>query len=356
MTRVGVVGYGTIGKRVADAVGRQPDMELAGVAKRSPDYAAAVARDRGIPLFRAGADGENRFAGSGVRTAGTVADLVERADVVVDATPAGTGARNRELYRETGTPAVFQGGEDADVAETSFTARVNYDDAVGADSARVLSCNCTGLARLVATLDEAYGVETVRATLVRRGGDPGQTDRGPINDILPDPVGESHHAADVQTVFPDLDVRTRGLKVPATVMHVHAVRVSLADPPSDARAVRRRLAREPRLLMLDETVGVQGCGDLMDLGRDLERPRTDLWENCVFEESVDLAGGECSLFQAIDQESDVVPENVDAVRALAGTADGPESRATTNRTLELGSIPTAGVDAAPVDRVDAADD
>jgi glyceraldehyde-3-phosphate dehydrogenase (NAD(P)) len=28
----------------------------------------------------------------------------------------------------------------------------------------------------------------MRATLVRRGGDPDQPDRGPIDDIVPDPV------------------------------------------------------------------------------------------------------------------------------------------------------------------------
>jgi len=351
---VGVVGYGTIGKRVADAVRSQPDMALVGVAKRSPDYAAAVAHDAGIPLYAAGE--EDRFSGSGVPTAGTVADLVERVDAVVDATPSGVGADNRDIYADAGTPAVFQGGEDDSIAETSFTARANYRDAVGTDRVRVLSCNATGLARLLAPLDEAYGVETARATLVRRGGDPGQTDRGPINDIVPDPFGESHHAADVETVLPGMDVRTRGVKVPTDLMHLQSVRVELVDPPASVRSLRRTLSAESRLLLLDSASGIESCGDLLDVARDLERPRTDFWENCVFAESVSLEGGECTLFQAIDQESDVVPENVDAVRALAGTADGPESRATTNRTLELGSIPTAGVDAAPVDRVDAADD
>ncbi|TKX84936.1 glyceraldehyde-3-phosphate dehydrogenase, partial [Halorubrum sp. SS5] len=38
MIRVGVNGYGTIGKRVADAVAAQADMELVGVTKASPDY------------------------------------------------------------------------------------------------------------------------------------------------------------------------------------------------------------------------------------------------------------------------------------------------------------------------------
>ena len=40
MIKVGIVGYGTIGRRVADAVAIQDDMELVGVVKRSSDYKA----------------------------------------------------------------------------------------------------------------------------------------------------------------------------------------------------------------------------------------------------------------------------------------------------------------------------
>jgi glyceraldehyde-3-phosphate dehydrogenase (NAD(P)) len=36
MTAVGTDGHGTIGKRVADAVGRQPDTSAAGVSTRTP--------------------------------------------------------------------------------------------------------------------------------------------------------------------------------------------------------------------------------------------------------------------------------------------------------------------------------
>jgi glyceraldehyde-3-phosphate dehydrogenase (NAD(P)) len=124
-------------------------------------------------------------------------------------------------------------------------------------------------------------------------------------------------------------------------MHVHAVRVRLVDPPVTERALRRTLADESRLLAVDDDLGVDGCGDLLDLSRDLPRPRTDLWENCVFTESVQLEGDECSLFQAIDQESDVIPENIDAVRALTRTAEGCASRARTNRALGVGSLPAS---------------
>ncbi|MEF8800186.1 MAG: glyceraldehyde-3-phosphate dehydrogenase, partial [Halolamina sp.] len=42
------------------------------------------------------------------------------------------------------------------------------------------------------------------------------------------------------------------------------------------------------------------------------------------------------LFQAIHQESDVVPENVDAIRAVTETAGKAESIATTDETLGMG--------------------
>jgi len=49
--RVAVNGYGVIGKRVADAVGLQPDMTLVGVADVAADYRVAIAAQRGFHLF-----------------------------------------------------------------------------------------------------------------------------------------------------------------------------------------------------------------------------------------------------------------------------------------------------------------
>ena len=51
MIRVGVVGYGTIGKRIADAVSLQDDMKVVGVLKVTPDYEAKVAAMRGFPVY-----------------------------------------------------------------------------------------------------------------------------------------------------------------------------------------------------------------------------------------------------------------------------------------------------------------
>ncbi|MFB6140674.1 MAG: type II glyceraldehyde-3-phosphate dehydrogenase [Halosimplex sp.] len=349
MIRVGVNGYGTIGKRVADAIRAQPDMSVAGVAKTSPNFEAEVARERGYSLYAVDEERVEAFEAAGYDLAGTVDELVDASDVVVDATPSGVGAENADLYRERDTPALFQGGEDADVAEVSFNARANYERARGADYVRVVSCNTTGLSRLFAPLEEAYGIEKARITLVRRGGDPGQTGRGPINDTLPDPVAiPSHHGPDLNTIFPGMSVDTMGMKVPATLMHTHAVNVTL-ETATDAEAVRDLLDDESRLFVLPADLAIDGAGKLKEFAQDAGRPRGDCWENCIWGESITVEDCDSSeaarndgeaacdlyLFQAIHQEADVVPENVDAVRAVADTADREESMTLTEDALGL---------------------
>ncbi|WP_256298362.1 type II glyceraldehyde-3-phosphate dehydrogenase [Haloarchaeobius salinus] len=336
MIQVAINGYGTIGKRVADAVRAQPDMEVVGVAKTRPNFEAETAVDKGYPLYAAIEDRIPLFDDADIELAGTVDELVAAADVVVDACPSGIGADNVSMYREHDTPALLQGGEDADAADVSFNARANFDETTGADVARVVSCNTTGLSRLVAPLQEEYGIEKVRATLVRRGGDPAQTGRGPINDILPNPVSlPSHHGPDVNTIFPDLAIDTLGLKVPATLMHTHSVNVELESTP-DAGEVRELLESQSRTFVIDEHMAIDGAGKLKEYAQDVGRPRADIWENCIWGESITMEGNDLYLFQAIHQESDVVPENVDAVRAILGESDAADSIETTNEALGMG--------------------
>ncbi|WP_267641875.1 type II glyceraldehyde-3-phosphate dehydrogenase [Haloarchaeobius amylolyticus] len=336
MIQVAINGYGTIGKRVADAVAAQPDMEVLGVAKTRPNFEAETAVQKGYPLYAAIEDRLDQFDEAGIEVAGTVDELVAAADIVVDACPSGIGADNKTLYEEYDTPALFQGGEDADVGDVSFNARANYEMAADADYVRVVSCNTTGLSRLVAPLQEEYGIEKVRATLVRRGGDPGQTGRGPINDILPNPVTlPSHHGPDVNTIFPDLNIDTLGLKVPATLMHTHSINVELESTP-DAEDVRELLESQSRTFVVPDNMDIDGAGKLKEYAMDQGRPRADIWENCIWGASVTMEGNDLYLFQAIHQESDVVPENVDAIRAVLGTESAAESIETTNEAMGMG--------------------
>ncbi|WP_435075196.1 type II glyceraldehyde-3-phosphate dehydrogenase [Halorubrum sp. HHNYT27] len=336
MILVGVNGYGTIGKRVADAVAAQPDMEVVGVTKTTPDYGAEAAVRRGYDLYAGIDDRVDAFEAAGLGVTGTLSDLLADIDVIVDCCPSGIGEANQSTYDAHGVPAIYQGGEDASVADASFNSRASYEAARGADSLRVVSCNTTGLSRILAPLDEEYGVEKARVTLVRRGGDPSETDRGPINDLVPDPVTlPSHHGPDVGTVLPDVPVDTAALRAPVTAMHTHSLNVTLDTAPSTA-AVTELLRDQSRVFMIPEGAGIDGAGALKDYAADVGRPRGDLWENCVWEESVHMEDRDLYLFQNVHQEADVVPENVDAIRALATDMSREESVAQTDESLGIG--------------------
>ena len=51
--RVAVNGYGVIGKRIADAVVAQADMELVGVADVTTDWRIKVAHEKGYRIYAA---------------------------------------------------------------------------------------------------------------------------------------------------------------------------------------------------------------------------------------------------------------------------------------------------------------
>jgi Glyceraldehyde-3-phosphate dehydrogenase/erythrose-4-phosphate dehydrogenase len=111
--RVGVAGYGTIGQRLADGVALQDDMELVGVADVAPTLPVQALVERGMPytFFNALPANQALLEDAGVPVAGTLEDLVQSVDIMLDATSAGVGARNKELYEKHGKKAIFQGGE-----------------------------------------------------------------------------------------------------------------------------------------------------------------------------------------------------------------------------------------------------
>lgn len=335
--RVAVNGYGTIGKRVAEAVSRQPDMELVGVTKTRPSFEARRAAEKGHPLYVAGDGALAEFTGAGLPIAGTLSDLLAKVDVVVDAAPEKVGRENRSLYDARGIRAIFQGGEKSDVAEASFSALGNYDAGRGKRSLRVVSCNTTGLVRAASVLRSNWGVDHWEATLVRRGADPAESKKGPINGILPTFHLPSHHGPDVQTIYPDLSIATTALVVPTTLMHVHVNHVRLTRAPASAREVVEVFRRTPRFRVFAAWEHVDGTPQVMEYARDRGLGFNDMMENVLWEAGVRLDGRDLYFFQAIHQESIVVPENIDAIRAMFDLArDGPSSVALTDRSLGLG--------------------
>ncbi|HWQ62840.1 MAG TPA: type II glyceraldehyde-3-phosphate dehydrogenase [Methanospirillum sp.] len=339
MIKVAINGYGTIGKRVADAAAAQKDMEIIGVSKTRPTAEALVAVKKGYPVYIADITKKASFEKAGILVAGSIEEMVQKADVIVDGTPGGVGESNKALYEKYGKKAIWQGGEDHNLAGFSFNAHTNYKDAIGRQFVRVVSCNTTGLCRVIKALDDKIGVAKVKAVMVRRGADPHVVKKGPIDAVVLDPPTiPSHHGPDVNTVLPHIDIVTMAMIVPTTQMHMHAIQMELKRE-STRDEVLDVMKAHSRIGLVQATTGIKSTAELKEYVMDLGRPRSDLWENGVFEASVAVIGKDLYFFQAIHQEADVVIENVDAIRAMAGDVKDPEiSIKMTNESLGFVAI------------------
>jgi glyceraldehyde-3-phosphate dehydrogenase (NAD(P)) len=337
MIKVAVNGYNVIGRRVADAVTSQPDMVLVGVSKVKPDYKARMAIDRGYKVYALDDKAKRAFLDSEIPASGLVEDMVREADIVLDCTPEDAGAENKKMYERLGKKAVFQGGEEHSVAEMSFVAQCNYDQAKGKDYVRVVSCNTTALCRLLHSVDGSFGIKKVRVVIARRGADPDEVNKGPIDSVVLDPVSiPSHHGPDVNTVLPNFPVVSMALKIPTTHMHLHSLIISLKDGQRSESDVIEALERTQRLILVNgKKDGFKSTASVVDYARDMRRPRNDLYEAVVWRDSVKIIDGELYLFMAVHQEAIVIPENVDAIRAMLGTESRDESMATTNKSLGI---------------------
>lgn len=150
--RVAVNGYGVIGKRVADAVAQQDDLELRGVIDVTADWRSAMATRRGIALHSASAEAGAAMRSADLSVAGEAEDLLGQVDVVVDCTPKRVAAKNVEAYRRLGLKFILQGGEKHSVTGHSFVAEANYASALGLEATRVVSCNTTSIVRTLSAL------------------------------------------------------------------------------------------------------------------------------------------------------------------------------------------------------------
>ncbi len=82
--------------------------------------------------------------------------------------------------------------------------------------------------------------------------------------------------------------------------------------------------------------GLGSTAELMEYAKELGRSRNDLYEIPVWKESINVVGNELFYMQAVHQESDVIPENIDAIRALLEMeSDNEKSIAKTNKAMGI---------------------
>lgn len=332
--KVGINGYGVIGKRIADAVMLQDDMELAGVTARTPDYRLFAAEKKGIKVFGVDTVACQQLMSSGVKCHGDFNHFIKAVDIVIDATPAGVGKENKSKYDQAGVKSIFQGGEKHELTGTSFVAQVNYSEAIGKQSVRVVSCNTTAICRILNPFVLQGIIEKAFLVLARRGSDPADShEQGPLGTLRLESSIPSHQGPDAKTVIPNLNIITAAYAVPTTIGHLHTAYLRL-NRDFSKEAVASILKLIPRVVPIQYKDGITAQNQLAELMRDLGRPRADMWEVAFWEDLLHVEGKDVILTYQVHNEAVVIPENIDAIRSISGIEKDPEkSIQKTNQSL-----------------------
>ncbi|MBA7715906.1 hypothetical protein ES703_124964 [subsurface metagenome] len=239
--------------------------------------------------------------------------------MVCDATTPGFGAKNKKKYTSAGVKATFQAGEEVGVGDLQFNSLANYDKALGKDYLHILSCNTTGIARCVSLADRRIGVEKVNVVIIRRAADVAETHKGPVDAAIVEKV-PSHQCEDIMAVSPHIKAFSVVVTLPITHGHVQTIQMMCKEETSKDE-ILKIFKSNARLQIFKIEDGFISNSHIFDYCRDLGLPRADMYECPVWDEMIYVNGKEVWFTQMIPQESIVIPENIDGIRAVMKMQD-----------------------------------
>jgi|TARA_B100001059_G_C17743819_1_gene533156 glyceraldehyde-3-phosphate dehydrogenase (NAD(P)) len=336
MKNIAVIGYGVIGKRVADAINLQDDMKLLGVCDIISDWRIQNAVRKNYKIYAATQDAADRMKSEGISVKGHMQELLKKSDLVVDCTPKKVAAQNVGIYKEQNIKFILHGGEKHETTGHSFSAENNYKSALNLDATRVVSCNTTSILRTLTALKRADLLDYARGTLLRRATDPWESHLGGImNTMVPEKDIPSHQGPDAKSVDPDLDVITTAIKAPQTLSHMHYWNVKLKKQASNEE-VLNAFKTSSRIKLIRYDQGLVSNNTIKEMFLDMGRPWGDMYEVALWEDMLKVQGDELFYAYVVDNQAIVIPETIDAIRALTGIeSDGAKSIAKTNESLGI---------------------
>jgi glyceraldehyde-3-phosphate dehydrogenase (NAD(P)) len=332
-----LVGYGSQGSRIAEAISAQPDFKLLGIGLKEPDLSARTASRRRYPIYAMSGEDVDRFREARILVQGSLSKVLPDADVVVDATPGGVGKKNKQdIYSKYNAKCIFQAGEPLKVADVqAFMSTVNYEDATKSDSVRIPSPVTVSLMRTLKPLDDEFVVKQAACTLIQSGPEPTSGHSGHVEALTLDrPYGEQtvlHE--ELQRMF-SKNLLFTSLTVPSVPLGVQAVAVDLERKVS-AEQVINLLSKTQRVILIKRGVKLNSPKAVYEYVRRISRASIGVYELCVWHEHVETAGDRLKLVQAFDPHCVQTPEIMDAIRALASEMEMQESFDLTNKALRL---------------------
>ncbi len=309
MKKVFVNGYGSIGSRISQFIQDDPEIEVIGVGKYSPDEKVNKAISNGFSVY---VPEKKLELFKNYNVSGTIEKALDDCDLVIDASPSGHGFLNKKnLYESKNIMAIYQGGEtvygDKSVSDLLFNSRSNYKQAIGKKHVMQGSCNVTGMGKILQPLREKYGNKLLRfdVILVRRWADLEQTDKE-----LKDTIEWSenpHQGNDVKSYMgQDTPLFLRAIKVPTRQMHLHIIDIRFKDSAPETSEFLNIFKNEYGVAILHNAKGTKEVRDYADTMKFSFKDTNMIHIHANMLESI---GDTVKMMYSDDQTGIVIPEN-----------------------------------------------
>ena len=316
LKKIFVNGYGSIGSRIIQFIKDDPEIQIIGIGKYSPDTKVQDAISNGFNVYvpRSRESSFKEFSISG-----NIETALDDCDLVIDAAPGGFGFKNKvNLYEPKNLMAIYQGGESITgenaVSDLLFNSRVNYTDAFDKMHVMQGSCNVTGMGRILEPLRKKYGSKIKRfdVTLVRRSADIEQTDK-----IVTDTIEltqSPHHGEDVKSYFgKDSPLFVRAIKVPTRQMHLHIMDIRFDGNAPSSEEIHDLFKDEFGVAVLWTANGTKDVRDFADTMNFSFKDTNMIHIHANMTVSIDDT---IQIMYSDDQTGIVIPENHMLMQAM----------------------------------------
>ena len=125
-------------------------------------------------------------------------------------------------------------------------------------------------------------------------------------------------------MIPDLDVVTIAVKASHNSSHLHTWWVELTRPATRDEVLAAFRAA-PRIAFVRSSDGLVALNSTVELMSDLGRPRGDMWEVALWEDVLAVDGDQAYYTYQVFNQAIVIPETIDAIRALSGIESDPSA-------------------------------
>jgi len=331
---VGLVGYGSQGRRIAEAISAQKDMNLIGVCLKEPDLSAQMAAMKELPIYIVDRKNAQAFRKEKIQVRGSISDFLSEVDVIVDAAPAGVGKKNKDSFYSK-HKAIFQGGEPFSVADVpAFITKIGYDTAKKANYVRIPTPYTVALMRILDPLNAVLSIEEISGVLIKAGSEPMRGSLGPVDTIIPDEPDTCQLIKDEIRYLMPKPIVLSSFKVPSILLSVGSVVIRIKKEAS-LSDVKELLSKTVRTIIVKGKVGLCSTDSIFEYIRRTGRPSGDVYETCIWDEQIEITNNKLKLVQAFDSHCVQTPEIIDAIRALASEQSMEESFKRTNEALRI---------------------